>query len=203
MPNAHFRKFGGAIGNPNFKTWFQQPIQKKIRRAKRQEKAAAIAPRPASGNLKPLVHCPTQKYNSKVRLGRGFTLEELKAAGIQKQYAKTIGISVDHRRSNKCEESLKLNADRLKQYMSRLVVFPKKAGKVSEADKAIGQLKGTIVAAPAEESFLTFATITEEMKSSNAYTALRAARNDAKLVGIRAEQKKKPKDEDKPAKSDE
>lgn len=204
VPNAHFRKFGGAIGNPNFKTWFQQPIQKKIRRAKRQEKAAKIAPRPASGNLKPLVHCPTQKYNSKVRLGRGFTLEELKAAGIQRDYAKTIGISVDHRRSNKSEESLNLNVARLKEYISRLVVFPKKAGKATAIQKSIEQLKGEIVAAPAAESFLSYAKVTEELQAANAYSTQRKDRNEARLKGIRIKKANSKKDEKAPKeKSDE
>ena len=48
--------------------------------AARAKKAAAVFPRPAAGSLKPLVHCPSQKYNTKIRLGRGFTLEELKVS---------------------------------------------------------------------------------------------------------------------------
>lgn len=43
----------------------------------RQSKAAAIAPRPVD-RLRPIVRCPTIKYNRKVRAGRGFTLTELK-----------------------------------------------------------------------------------------------------------------------------
>ena len=42
-----------------------------------------------------MVH-PT-RYNFKTRLGRGFTLEELKSAGISKKMAPTIGIAVDRR----------------------------------------------------------------------------------------------------------
>lgn len=55
-----------------------QPGQKKARRLARQAKAAAIAPRPVAGLLRPAVHCQTQKYNHRVRAGRGFTLLELK-----------------------------------------------------------------------------------------------------------------------------
>lgn len=87
----------------------------------RKVKAAAIAPRPVSGALRPLVHCPTQKYNTKVKLGRGFTLEELKAAGINAKYAQTVGIAVDHRRTNKCNESLSLNVDRLKVFIHSII----------------------------------------------------------------------------------
>lgn len=36
-------------------------------------------PRPVAGALRPIVHGQTLKYNMKQRLGRGFTLEELKA----------------------------------------------------------------------------------------------------------------------------
>jgi large subunit ribosomal protein L13e len=57
VANQHFHK----DWQNRIKTWFQQPIQKKIRREKRKVKAAKLAPRPASGALRPLVHCPTQK----------------------------------------------------------------------------------------------------------------------------------------------
>jgi len=46
--------------------------------AARAAKAARIFPRPAAGPLRPVVHAQTIKYNKKERLGRGFTLEELK-----------------------------------------------------------------------------------------------------------------------------
>ena len=74
IPNAHFRKHWQR----RVKTWFNQPGQKKRRRVKRLRKAAAVAPRPAAGPLRPVVHCPTARYNIKTRLGRGFTLDELK-----------------------------------------------------------------------------------------------------------------------------
>lgn len=74
IPNAHFKKHWERY----VKTWFNQPGRKKRRRLTRQKKAAAIAPRPALGWVRPVVHCQTFKYNSRVRAGRGFTLEELK-----------------------------------------------------------------------------------------------------------------------------
>ena len=74
IPNAHFRKHWMR----RVKTWFDQPGKKKTRRVRRLKKATAIAPRPAAGLLRPVVHCPTFKYNSRVRSGKGFTLEELK-----------------------------------------------------------------------------------------------------------------------------
>ncbi|KAK8588319.1 hypothetical protein V6N12_022768 [Hibiscus sabdariffa] len=44
----------------------------------RQKKAIWIFPRPMSGPLRPIVHGQILKYNMKLRVGRGFTLEELK-----------------------------------------------------------------------------------------------------------------------------
>merc|ERR1712203_809279 len=72
--------------------------------------------------------------NVKQRGGRGFSLEELKTAGISKNMAKTIGICVDHRRRNKSVESLQINAQRLKEYQSKLVLFPIKASKPRKGD---------------------------------------------------------------------
>merc|ERR1719215_2547340 len=92
-------------------------------------KAARLAPRPAAGLLRPVVHPPTQHYNMKLRLGKGFTLEELKEAKIPAKLAPTIGIAVDHRRRNRCTESLQANVNRLKLYKSKLLIFPKKSGK--------------------------------------------------------------------------
>lgn len=60
------------------RTWFNQPMRKKRRRLNRTKKARDIAPRPVAGALRPIVRCPTFKYNTRVRSGRGFTLGELK-----------------------------------------------------------------------------------------------------------------------------
>ena len=87
-------------------TWFNQPARKIRRRKARQAKVRRIAPRPASGPIRPIVRCPTVRYHTKVRAGRGFSLEELRVAGIHKKMAHTIGISVDPRRRNKSTESL-------------------------------------------------------------------------------------------------
>ncbi|KAJ1870186.1 60S ribosomal protein L13, partial [Coemansia sp. RSA 990] len=104
LPNVHLRKEWDL----RVRTWFNQPGRKLRRRNARVAKAAKIAPRPLE-LLRPAVHCPTVKYNRKTRVGRGFTLEELKAAGISAKYAATIGIAVDYRRKNRSEESLAVN----------------------------------------------------------------------------------------------
>lgn len=46
--------------------------------AARAEKARALFPRPTAGALRPVVRGQTIKYNMKQKLGRGFSLEELK-----------------------------------------------------------------------------------------------------------------------------
>jgi large subunit ribosomal protein L13e len=71
--------------------------------------------------------------------GRGFTLSELKLAGIRKKEAKGLGISVDYRRRSKSEEGQTINVDRLKSYRERLVVFPKKAGKPKAGDATVSR----------------------------------------------------------------
>lgn len=66
--------------------------------AARAEKAKATFPRPAAGVLKPVVRGQTIKYNSKQRLGRGFTLAELKVqhgVGSRHSHAACMGISSD------------------------------------------------------------------------------------------------------------
>ncbi|CAO3639991.1 unnamed protein product [Mucor hiemalis] len=120
LPNQHFRK----QWDRRVKTWFNQAGRKKSRRIARVQKAGRIAPRPIDGLLRPAVRCPTLRYNMKLRSGRGFTLEELKEAGVPRKEARSIGIAVDHRRRNKSNESLELNVQRLKAYKAKLIVFP-------------------------------------------------------------------------------
>jgi len=194
IPNQHFHKKWADSSRGPLKviTWFDQAGKKKSRRLARKTRASAIAPRPTAGLLRPIVHCPTLKYNAKLRLGRGFTIEELKEAGFSKKYARTVGIAVDHRRTNKSVESLQANVQRLKEYKARLVVFPRKSNRkprrgdssFEETSQAV-QLNGTIMPLRKQEPTLEFATLTEEMKSSHAYSSLRAARNNVKMVGIR------------------
>ena len=102
IPNQHFHK----DWDKRVKTWFNQPAQK-VRRDKRKLKAAEAAPAPVSGALRPVVRCPTRKYNTKVKLG-GFSLPSLRLQD-QPKTAATIGISVDHRRTNKSEEAMNIN----------------------------------------------------------------------------------------------
>ncbi|KAK9696293.1 60S ribosomal protein L13 [Basidiobolus ranarum] len=187
LPNNHFRKDWQL----RVKTWFDQAGRKKRRRLNRVQKAAAIAPRPIDGLLRPAVRCPTIKYNTKLRSGKGFTLEELKEAGIRRKEALTIGISLDHRRRNKSEESLNLNVQRLKAYKVKLIVFPKKTGKPKKGDSEAAdlveakQLAGAIMPVTQVYQKEKARKVTEEEKSTSAYATLRNTRSEERYRGIR------------------
>merc|ERR1711935_1007906 len=72
------------------KCFFNQPAHKKLRAQKRAAKASAAGVAPVS-KLRPVVFGMTQKHGSKVRFGRGFTIPELKAAGLSANFARTVG----------------------------------------------------------------------------------------------------------------
>lgn len=186
IPNQHFHKHW----QERVRVPFGQAAQKKARRMKRAAKAAAMAPRPTQ-LLRPAVHCPTQRYNAKVRLGRGFSLAELKEAGIAPKFARTIGICVDKRRTNKSAEAFTANVDRLKEYKAKLVLFPRRTAKPKQGDSskeecaAAVQVVGNVMPLPATDKAVEFAEVTDEMKASAPRSALRLARNEHKLVGLR------------------
>ena len=68
------------------KTWFNQAGRKSRRLQNRISKAKSIFPNPLN-KLRPIVHKPTSRYSGQERLGRGFTLEELRLAGISAKFA--------------------------------------------------------------------------------------------------------------------
>jgi large subunit ribosomal protein L13e len=120
IPNNHFRKHWQR----NVRVWLNQSQRKHRRLIARRSKAASLSPRPIEA-LRPAVRCQTIRYNHRARLGRGFTLAEVKAAGLGVQFARSVGISVDHRRKNRNQESLELNKNRLLAYVNKLVLFPR------------------------------------------------------------------------------
>merc|ERR1719379_3194099 len=166
VANVHYKKWWQRY----VRTWFDQAGRKERRRANRQKKAAAIAPRPTAGNLRPAVRCPTQRYNTKVRLGKGFTLDELKEAGIPKKLAKTIGVAVDYRRKNRSTEGLQENVARLKLYKSKLMVLPRKS-KAKKGDTTRAEAQNV----PQKTSKEKARAITDEEKAFSAKTVLRTA----------------------------
>ncbi|PVD21255.1 hypothetical protein C0Q70_19430 [Pomacea canaliculata] len=185
------------------RTWFNQPMRKQRRRLNRAKKARAIAPRPVAGSLRPVVRCPTFKYNTRVRAGRGFTLQELKGAAINPKLAKTIGIAVDFRRRNGSMESLQQNVQRLKEYRSKLILFPRKQSKPKKGDataeeiKMATQLKKVVMPVQQPVQREKARVITEEEKKFNAFIVLRQARANKRLFGRREKKKREAEDKDK------
>lgn len=198
IPNQHFKKDWQRY----VKTWFDQPAQKKIRRDRRMAKAAKLAPRPTH-KLKPVVRCPTVKYNTKLRTGRGFTLEEIRAAGLIPREARTIGIAVDHRRRNKSEESFARNVKRLEAYKKRLVVFPKRGRKTpldstrKECAKAKQVFDREVIPISTTQRSLGARAITQAEKDASVHGRLRWALIDEKRWGLR--EKKTQEREEKEA----
>jgi len=178
------------------KTWFDQPARKVRRRKDRATKAISIFPRPIQ-RLRPVVHPPTVRYNFKVRIGRGFTLEELKGAGINRKLAQTIGVAVDHRRRNKSEQTFRTNVQRLKVYRSKLVLFPRdkkhprKGDSTAEELKQVTQLKGSLFPVHAPAHHLTTVNKSDISSKASAFNALRKARANARLIGVRVKRAKK------------
>ncbi|CBF79279.1 hypothetical protein AN7003.2 [Aspergillus nidulans FGSC A4] len=200
---------------------FEQAGRKHSRREARLAKAAAVAPRPVD-KLRPIVRCPTVKYNRRVRAGRGFTLAELKEAGIPKKLARTIGIAVDHRRTNYSKESLVANVARLKDYKARLIIFPRKSGQFKKTDSTAEEVNAAKAAFAAEGQTQGYATnvgailpiknttaeeaVTEVKRDDlpkgeeAAYRRLREARSEARYKGIREKRAKAKAEEESAAK---
>ncbi|KAJ5144807.1 hypothetical protein N7448_002199 [Penicillium atrosanguineum] len=198
----HFRK----DWQKRVRVHFDQPGRKHRRRENRITKAAAVAPRPVD-KLRPVVRCPTNKYNRRVRAGRGFTLAELKEAGIPKKLAPTVGISVDHRRTNYSKESLVANVARLQDYKARLILFPARAA--VKASLAEGKTEGfaTRVEATFPIDNLSAGNAVTEVKrdsmpkvEGSVYRQLRDARADARNRGQREKRVKAKADEESAAK---
>lgn len=200
LPNQHFHK----RWMDRVKTWFNQPARKYRRRQARKAKAAKVAPRPSGGLLRPVVHAPTQRYNMKTRLGRGFTLEELKEAGIHKRVARTVGIAVDHRRKNHSLEALQENVQRLKVYTSKLVVIKKKgkdsSPQFAEVDakeaESVPQVMGPPLPVP-KKGTQEIETRAVEDKDESVFHKLRVMRSDMRLEGLRAKRRREKEEESK------
>merc|ERR1712232_1472716 len=184
----------GRFNRVMMRTWFDHAGRKKRRANNRKEKAKKLSPRPAAGLLRPGVHPPTQRYNMKLRLGKGFTLDELREAKIPVKLAPTIGIAVDHRRRNKCAESLKANVDRLKLYRSKLLIFPRKSGKkgVKKGDTPKSELQNVaqntlkeIIPVERPQLRVKARAIMSEEKEASVYKKLKKARTDKKYYGAK------------------
>ncbi|KAG0457602.1 hypothetical protein HPP92_022759 [Vanilla planifolia] len=137
VPNGHFKKHWQNY----VRTWFNQPARKTRRRIARQKKAVKIFPRPTSGPLRPVVQCPTRKYNMKSRAGKGFTLEELKAAGIPRKLAPTIGIAAGDSAPEELASATQVKGDYLPIVREKPSVEFVKVTDEMKAFKAYGKLR--------------------------------------------------------------
>ena len=165
------------------KTWYNQPGRKKRRRRLRARKAALNAPNPTH-KLRPIVRGQTNKYNTKIKLGKGFTEKELKEAGIRGlSYARSLGIAVDLRRKDTSKETLDLNAGRIKEYISRMILYPRNekkpdkkpqvpeatADKLNTPEAKVQNTLKSVIELPKKEIGYCFAPITDEIKNKNVY----------------------------------
>lgn len=192
IPNLHFHKkyCQSSRGPLKVKLGLDQASKKKSRRLARAKKAALIAPAPLK-KLRPIVHCQTQKYSSKVRLGKGFSLEEVKAAGLTPEYARTVGIAVDFRRCNHSQEGFEANVERLKSYLANDLVIIKKGEAAPESAKVGGEISPVDYTKGGLETM----EVTDEMKEFKAFTTMRLAKKETKVAGYRvAVENRKKKD---------
>lgn len=191
----HFRK----DWQRRVRTWFDQPGRKLRRRTARKTKAATLGIRPLT-LLRPAVRAQTVRYNRKVREGRGFTLAELKEAGIGRKEARGVGIVVDHRRRNLSEEGKKVNVERLTAYKTRLIVFPRKAGKPKKGDSSAEDLKAettrAAIALPEVYPAEAPRKITDEEREFKAFRTLRVARANQRHEGARKARAAKKEEEE-------
>jgi len=180
----------------HIKTWFDQPARKNRRLQKRRERASTQYPKPLH-KLRPVVHKSTARYSGQTRVGRGFTLDELKGANILPQFARTVGITVDERRSNKSVELLQLNVNRLKAYIEKLVLLPRKEGKpkkgikgtLNDATQKIDAVQNThkdVLPIVQGRKNAKDVKITKEMNEFRAHSQLRLERMKLKHVGKKA-----------------
>jgi large subunit ribosomal protein L13e len=172
VPNDHLRKYWYH----RVKTYFDDPARKVRRQKARLARAKKIAPRPIEGPIRPVVRCPTVRYNRRLRLGRGFTQAELVAAGIDSSRARFLGIAVDKfRKHTKDETTTKTNVDRLTAYKSALVRVRTKTEKLPEGVPQPG-----LFALPAVEQEVKWRVIRSEEKKANLFKAKIAAHKAVK-----------------------
>ena len=162
LSSPHLRKHWSRF----VRTWFNQPSRKIKRSTARKQRALATFPRPLE-KLRPLVRGCTKKYNSKIRYGRGFTLDELKKAKLTPKFARTVGIAVDHRRQDTNEETYQLNVQRLENYKSKLILFPRRAAKPKKGeinDSTAEKLKSTAATNQNKQSYILPKTVESQQE---------------------------------------
>lgn len=128
---------------------------------------------------------------------------------------------MDHRRRNKSLESLQTNIQRLKEYRSKLILFPRKASKPKKGDSDVSrvghdlslidgfpllqpeackmatQLRGEVMPVQQSVTRVDARAITADEKKYSVFEAMRVARADARLVGVREKRAKQKEEEAK------
>ena len=185
------------------KTWFNQQARKHRRQIRRATKAKLISPMPLD-KLRPIVRCTTLKYKDRMRQGKGFTLEEIRLAGLTPGMARSIGIAVDHRRVDTNKETLDSNVSRIKVYLSKLILFPRsKSENEGNKKRIVPNSSADLLQSPSAKHGITSdefnhlfpvpqlkkkekpMNITEELKKQKLFPLLRKERTALKYAGIR------------------
>ena len=121
----------------------------------------------------------------------------MQRAGLTLDFARTIGIAIDRRRRNKSIEQRQINVQRLKEYRSKLILFPinekkklRKGEATAEERKVATQLRGEVMPIRNAKPVVSVRAITDAEKKFGAFLTLKKNRSDARLVGIRAKKAK-------------
>ena len=205
IPNVHLRKHWQR----NVRVWLNQAGRKGRRLVARRAKATAIAPRPLD-RLRPTVRCQTIRYSHRPRLGKGFTLAEIKSVGLGVTFAKSVGINVDHRRKNRSQEGFEANKARLTNYLSKLVLHPRheshyvtkaKTGIINDTPKVKSitiQDQQTVATAPVVNTLQPLVKRVrsvsqlelERLRKTNVYRTIRQEWNNQRNAGQRQKKAK-------------
>ena len=133
---------------------------------------------------------------------------DVQAAKIAPAFARTIGISVDHRRVNHSVPTFTANVERLQAYSSKLILFPRKVGKPKKGDSSAEDLAAaaqTVVAstfpiAPYADAVTERKITAEEKGAPSKYRELRIARSNHRQAGKRAKRNAEKADAEAAAK---
>ena len=130
-------------------------------------------------------------------------MQELKAAKLTPAFAQTVGIAIDYRRANASEESLQLNVQRLENYKSKLILFPRRADKPKKGeinDSTADRLKSAeagqqnvhkhVLDRPAPKVRQAAQKLTQELRDARVFKRLRQLRINKKYKGKREKRAK-------------
>jgi len=141
----------------------------------------------------------TRKYSAKQKLGRGFSLAELKEAKLTPAFAQTVGIAVDHRRHNKNKDTMDKNIARLKAFKEKVTLFPlrktAKKGEIPDSKASADGAEQTLIPScfglDVKKATQEYEPITDAMKKAKVYQKLRAERINKYYDGKRKEKARK------------